>query len=477
MSFRIPSVSVSFSCQDPALQRLYDDAEQVISNNTRMFGSDPVLVEGAGYEKIWLETQPMGGEMAFFRCPEAAVNNTLLFMRTQREDGRLPGSIALTGNSVTPQFDKLQGFCFARPALDLYYLTGRDAEYLQLLRSCLSRFDSWLHKTRDLDGTGILSSFCVYDTGEDNALRYGDAPCYAREDEPIQGNRFVPLRSMDVTSYSYSCREMLEKVCALLGLEQESLHWHSLACETASALRAHLWDDARSALFDVYPGREKCNVLCHNTLRCMHWHSLAPADAAAFVNRHLLNENEFFTPVPLPSVSVSDPLFADREENNWSGQPEGLTFQRAVDALENYGFDALVPVFGRRLIETVMRNGNRFTQQYSPFTGASSSEKNGYGPTALSVLEYMSRMHGVDIEQGRVRFSDVGGVPFRYALTLDDAVYSLESDGVRACLTACGRETVFPSGSQLITDLSGNVLRTVSLSCSLVPPPFRKAAV
>lgn len=477
MSFHVPSASVSFSCEDPALQRLYDDAERVVLKNTRMFGSDPVLVEGAGYEKIWLETQPMGGEMAFFRSPEAAVNNTLLFMRTQRDDGRLPGSIALTGNTVTPQFDKLQGFCFARPALDLYYLTGRDEEYLQSLRSCLSRFDSWLHKTRDLDGNGILSSFCVYDTGEDNALRYGDAPNYAREDAPEERNRFVPLRSMDVTSYSYSCRETLEKVCALLGLEKESIKWRSLARDTAKALRAHLWDDARFALFDVYPGGERCDVLCHNTLRCMHWHSLAQEDAAAFVNRHLLNETEFFTPVPLPSVSVSDPLFADREENNWSGQPEGLTFQRAVDALENYGFEALVPVFGRRLIETVMMNEDRFTQQYSPFTGVSSSEKNGYGPTALAVLEYMSRMHGVDMEQGRVRFSDVGGVPFRMVLTLEDAVYSLESDGSRARLNACGRETVFSSGTQVITDLSGNILRTVSLDCSLVPPPFRKNPV
>ena len=31
--------------------------------NLQQFGPDQVLVEGGGYEKIWLETQPMGGEM------------------------------------------------------------------------------------------------------------------------------------------------------------------------------------------------------------------------------------------------------------------------------------------------------------------------------------------------------------------------------------------------------------------------------
>ena len=38
----------------------------------------PVLVEGGGYEKIWLETQPMGGEMYALRNLEAAKNNVLL---------------------------------------------------------------------------------------------------------------------------------------------------------------------------------------------------------------------------------------------------------------------------------------------------------------------------------------------------------------------------------------------------------------
>ena len=32
-------------------------------SNLNRFGGDLVLVEGGGYEKIWLETQPGGGEM------------------------------------------------------------------------------------------------------------------------------------------------------------------------------------------------------------------------------------------------------------------------------------------------------------------------------------------------------------------------------------------------------------------------------
>ena len=91
------------------------------------FGGDTVLVEGGGYEKIWLETQPMGGEMYALRNLEAAMNNTVLFMRHQRSDGRLPGSIRCADGKIEPEFNKYQGFCFPFPALNLYYLSGRNS--------------------------------------------------------------------------------------------------------------------------------------------------------------------------------------------------------------------------------------------------------------------------------------------------------------------------------------------------------------
>ena len=77
---------------------------------------------------------------------------------------------------------------------------GKDREYLEQLKEALIRFDACLWRTRDVSGDGLLSSFCVYDTGEDLAVRYGDAPCWWEEDEPPEGYGVVPMASMDVTS-------------------------------------------------------------------------------------------------------------------------------------------------------------------------------------------------------------------------------------------------------------------------------------
>lgn len=446
-------MSVTFSCADPALQRLWDEAERRAKGNLRDFGGDLVLVEGGGYEKIWLETQPMGGEMYAARCMEAAVNNSLLFMRHQRADGRLPGSIQCAEGRVEPQFNKLQGFCFPYPALNLYYLQGRDRLWLERLEDCLRRFDEYLWRTREKNG--VLCSFCAYDTGEDNALRYGDAPGWWEDETPPEGYAVVPMESMDVTSYSYACRDTLAAISRIRGDGRESC-WREKADGVARALRERLWDDRRGACFDRDKNGSAVDVLCHNTLRCMYWGSLSQAMADRFVREHLTNPAEFLTPMPLPSVAVSDPAFRNNPGNDWSGQPEGLTFQRAIRALENYGHDGLAPVLGGRLFRAIIDGGYVFPQQFDPFTGRPSPGPADYGPTILAALAYMAHIWGVDQQLGEVRFSLGGGLAYACEHGWGGHAYAIESDGKKARATVDGREIYGgPCGVRIVADEEG----------------------
>ena len=61
------NTGVRFETKDPLLSQLVKQAEEKCRLNIKNFGGDPVLVEGGGYEKIWLETQPMGGAMYAMR--------------------------------------------------------------------------------------------------------------------------------------------------------------------------------------------------------------------------------------------------------------------------------------------------------------------------------------------------------------------------------------------------------------------------
>ena len=70
--------SVEFKTSDSFLANLYGAADVMLKGNVKDFCGRPVLIEGGGYNAIWLETQPMGGEMYAKRNMEAAVNNSLL---------------------------------------------------------------------------------------------------------------------------------------------------------------------------------------------------------------------------------------------------------------------------------------------------------------------------------------------------------------------------------------------------------------
>lgn len=464
---------VNFRTSDQALQALYDSAEKKCLGNVRDFGKRRVLVEGGGYEKIWLETQPMGGEMYAKRELQVGLNNQLMFMDYQRSDGRIPGSIALENGQVVPQFNKFQGFCFAQPALDMYYLTGRDEAYLRKLQACLAAFDAYLWRTRDSNKDGCLESWCVTDTGEDGALRYGDAPFWWTEDTAPMGYQVVPIQSMDVMGYSYSARNVLSKISQILTDGHEA-EWRSKAQAVRDKVTAYLWDEEKGACFDRDKHGRVIPTLCHNTLRLMYWGVITKPMADRFIKEHLLNPKEFWTPMPLPSVAVSDPLFRNEPKNCWSGQPEGLTYQRAIRALENYGHEPLVTVLGRKLIAALKTDPGVFTQQFDPFTmkpsrvaipAQQSGQAQGavipqdaYGPTMLALMEYVSRMYGVHIQGETVCFGLLGGAQTSYEQKWGGHCYRIDSDGNRAVITIDGAPRYqAPCGIRLITSLTGEL--------------------
>lgn len=459
----LPETSVQFDCDDPLLMRLYEEAERKLSENLQCFDGRVVLIEGAGYNKIWLETQPMGGEMYAKRNLEVALNNSLMFMDHQREDGRIPGSIKWEDGKLTAEFNKFQGFCFPRPALNLYYWLGNDADYLERLRQTLERFDAYLWRVRDSNQDGLLESWCVTDTGEDGALRYGDAPFWWEGEEPPQGFEVVPMASMDFMSYSYSAREVLSEIARIQGDIGRAVSCHEKALALRRAIREKLWDETRGACFDRDHRGKIMPVLTHNNLRCMYWGSFDEDMAQRFVQEHLLDPQGFWTPMPLCSVAVSDPLFRNISENNWSGQPEGLTYQRSIRALSNYGFHHILPRLADKLFKAIGMDAI-FCQQFDTFTGARASQKDGYGPTMLAVLEFIARLYGIHMEMGEIYWAILGGVKSSYAQQWDERKYELQSDGQEARAILDGKELFRQkAGTIVVTDLDGRYLRQLSL--------------
>jgi len=496
--YPITPTGVRFETEDGGLRTMFDACERQAGENIRPFGDRRVMQEGAMYQGVWLETQPMGGAMYAGRDMEIALNNQLIFMLYQRRDGRLPGMItcSMPWKGVMAHYDWMQGDFFTRSALRMAAFIGGDEGYLRRLYGCLRDFDEYLWKYRDSDGDGCLESWCVWDTGDDNCTRLLATGIHARdhgmwcgETAPV-GRGAFPMESAEYMAYSFSHNEVLARLARILGTGEEE-RFARRAAAIREKVRAYLWDEARGAVYDRDCGNRMLYTLSLSNLKCMYHGLFSPEMAETFVRRHLMNPAEFFTPLPLPSIAANDPLYyVDEEHNNlspeaaavvhanlvgdslansWSGPVEGLSVQRSLDALLRYGYHAEATEIGRRWIANLIRCG-KYVQQYDPMTGAPCGGLEGYGPTVLSALNYTAYLYGVDFVNGRLIWSaGAAGADSAYTQSLFGRDYTLRRQGGEAELSIDGRICArCGCGVRLMTDRDGRVLSAVNMEPTAV---------
>ncbi|MDR2742855.1 MAG: hypothetical protein LBB98_11990 [Treponema sp.] len=471
--------SVEFKTSDSFLMDLYTTADAMLKGNVKNFGDRPVLIEGGGYNSIWIETQPMGGEMYAKRNMKAAINNVTFFIDYQHENGRYPYRISMVDGIAEPAYLQFQGFCFPHHALNLYYWTKKkSSRYLEKLYASLEAWDAYLWKYRDSDGDGCLEIWCPLDTGEDFSSRFAgaeEAKWHWPGEAPPRNDPVFPIESMDVMGYSHDARLTLRKISALLNNGKEK-EWAEKERQVRDKIRSYLWDESRSACYDRDKDNRFMPALQHNNLRVMYHEAFDRDMAGRFVKEHLLNPEEFFTPMPLPSIAVNNPIFRNISENNWSGQVEGLTYQRAIRALENYGFYSEIAVFGNKLIDCVGKR-NTFPQQFDPFTGefSEADKRTTYGPTALSVLEYISRLYGVHLQFDEIWWGCLGcgGHDLSYAQVWDGDTFIMETRGDRIAGSLNGKEIFRVSkGLRVASNWQGEVKSLINMSGSLLDAKF-----
>ena len=61
--YSLPKTGVQFSTEAEWLARLFRRCEEACVRNQAVYTDKRVLREGSDYDGVWLETQPMGGEM------------------------------------------------------------------------------------------------------------------------------------------------------------------------------------------------------------------------------------------------------------------------------------------------------------------------------------------------------------------------------------------------------------------------------
>ena len=152
----------------------------------------------------------------------------------------------------------------------------------------------------------------------------------------------------------------------------------------------------------------------------------------------------------------------------WAGPCQGLTYQRAIRALENYGHFAEVTLIGRKLIAG-LSGLKAFPVCFVPTTGKPRGEHGNYGPTILSALEYISRLYGVHIFRDQVYWSGIpdGAHSTSYTQYWLGKEFKLEnSNGTFSGFLNGKKVFSCTAGVRVVTDVNGTVLEVVGIDSS-----------
>jgi hypothetical protein len=461
----------AFKTQHTAWQRGYDKALGVLATNVQTLPryASPVLIEGAAYAGIWLECGPHESLLYRKFRPDVARQSHQCFFALQRADGQLPCNNKRSGTG----FGQIQMVVpIAATAWELAQATGDD-ELLHEAYAACAKWDDWLHRYRNVRGTGLTEGFCTYDTGQDNSPRWRGIPaqCPDQDAKKFPAGLKLPRLCPDLSASTYGGRAALAQMAEALGRTAEAAHWRQQSQELQRLILTHLYNAQDAAFYDLDAAGGSVKIRCDILSRVCGEHVVDQSTFDHLWTHQLHDPHAFWSALPLPSVALDDALFVRPiPRNSWGGASQALTALRTGRWFDHYGKSAAHAVLMQRWCEALLADGN-FRQQADPLNGRfTEGQPPGYSPAALLMIDFTWRLAGI-CESGRqlnwnIRPGHPAAAGGNFSLRTDTQHRAqLRYDPTGADLTVDGRWLGRLEGgaARLITTESGRPLSLVSI--------------
>jgi glycogen debranching enzyme len=261
-------------------------------------------------------------------------------LANQQADGFLPGAIG-TRNRAAAGEPPRYWFLVSHPpvwpaAVDAYMQATGDESLLPGCLDAACRQIGWFQAKRRAEPEGFFYTDILnrnWESGVDEGVRFDDAPRQA-------------LACMDATSHVLMLMRSASAWAEKLGKPDAGMARQ--VDDAERLLRESLYCQETGFFHDAWsvndPPRRR---LCMEGF----WPMIAGAASAEQANRlideHLLNENQFFTAHPLPSLAICEPAF---ELRMWRGPTwNSMTMWVAWGCLRYGRRDAAAAILGRAL--------------------------------------------------------------------------------------------------------------------------------
>ncbi|MCC2679763.1 MAG: glycoside hydrolase family 37 [Pseudobdellovibrio sp.] len=303
-------------------------------------------------------------------------------LHNQKKDGRIPHVVSILGASKWTQPPVLTW-----AAYDILTLT-QDVKFANDAYPKLKFFHEWLWKNRRLEN-GLFFWKHAYESGIDNSPRFG-----VRDESHYEDT--TKIAAVDITSYLIMDSKALAHMAKFLidndpqadkeKLQRDIELFIKNSDETSAALNQHLWDEETGYYYDLSLKTGKLIKIATVASFFPLTAKAAPYDRFLKLREHAVNNKEFNTVFPFPTVSHSDPTF---EKDMWRGPVWINTSFMAIRGFKNYGDQELVKYHSRNLVDSVYQVWARtgtFFEFYDPdrYDLVEVTRKKGLGPLGLS---------------------------------------------------------------------------------------------
>lgn len=357
---------------------------------------------------------------------DLAKNEIKNLLKAQRGDGFIPHMVFWSRSnlvipwfsleskpSLSPKTSQLIQPPLLAEAVETIFRKENDHDFLFEILPKLSSFYHWLDKNRDPDRDGLISIIAPYESGMDQSPSF-DEICGISGNSPANvalGCRRVTFKNMlrkydlgkifadnyfnveDVVVNSIYIKnlQVLSNLLHEIDDEQNARIFHGLALKAKKALIDKCFDKSNGFFFDNYSKTDqRLKVLTVKGLFPLIL-DLPRSVVNTLVKKHLLSEDEFWLPFPIPSVAKSESTFESvpstfmNLSNIWRGSTWINTNWYIVKGLKKHGFKKEAEKLIEKSVELVRKNGYR--EFFDPLTGDGYGVKNfGWSTLVIDMI-------------------------------------------------------------------------------------------
>ena len=360
------------SKKDSETAAIIKAAKELLRQNRRTVGGRTFTIPSRHeYRHQWMWDSCFHAIVLKHFDVEAAEKELESLMASQRKDGMVPheSKYFILGMRLPFTSRITQPPLVARAALEVYQ-KSRNKAFIAGIFPQLQLYHKWLELRRE-DGN-VLKVIDSNESGEDNSVLWDDEyilPIHLTYARWL--TTYVPLypqlsavRSVKSTAIYADALDCMAQLADVLQNKELSSYYRNKSKAVIAAMpKAFKYKDG--LYYSLTHHGRRILYKTNSLFSPMFAGAISKKEATELVEDHLLNEKEFWTAYPIPTVAISEKKFSAR--GYWRG-PAWVNINWLVHrGLLRYGFKSVAEELLQKTIAVIKKSG--FREYYNPLTG------------------------------------------------------------------------------------------------------------